>query len=165
MNPNDVWTNGKGTTKTGYSMSPNNIMTRLQKFEFHRSQIRLCARNRCKRRSHKIESRTREMNERGKKREKWQKTKKMKMKLDLSYLSYFVIVLIFCDQFFSAVVVRFLSLYRKSKSGLLVDAVFHLFLIRKAFLFSYAPTHCALVFLKGKSPFPSVCTPLCHARA
>lgn len=76
MNPNDVWTNGKGTAKSGHSMSPNNIMMRLQKFEFHRSQIRLCARNRCKRGSHKSESIIREMNEKKaseqrKKREKW----------------------------------------------------------------------------------------------
>lgn len=143
----------KREKQEGYSVSSNNIMMRLQKFEFHRSQITLCARNRCKRGCHKKGS-IRKMNE--KKREK--KKQKNKKKLDLSYLSYFVIVFVFCDHFFLLSFVS--SLYRKSKSGLLATSghfVNFFFRFEKP-LFSFSPTHLA-AFPKRKISI-SLCIPL-----
>lgn len=161
MNPNDVWTNGKRTTKSGHSMSPSTVMMRLQKFEFHRSQIRLCARNRCKRGSYK--------NTKHNKRNGWMECRRAgERKMAAEDENGLVLFIIFCycvhllwSNFLCSVVVRFLSMYRKSKFGSLVSVFFFFFsfisfLIWKAFLLSYAPTHRALLFIKGKSPFLSV---------
>lgn len=90
-------------------------------------------------------------------------------KMDLSYLSYFVIVFIFCDHrfFFSAAaaaVIRFLSLlYIENRNPVyfvirhFMDVFFPSFWFTKP-LFSYSPTHCVCAtFLKRKISISAHC--------
>lgn len=84
------------------------------------------------------------------------------MKMDSTYLSYFVIVSIFCDQFFFCCYSRFLSHCIESRNPVYLWMLFLFplssFWFERLLYSSYAPTHCALLFLAEKSPCLSVYT-------